>query len=172
MSGQENISESVQADFLKKNTEYAATFRDGDLPLPPARHALVLACMDARLHVEKVLGIKNGECHCVRNAGGRASDDALRSIAISQRLLGTKEVHIIHHTDCGMLTFTNQQLATKIREDLGVDVGDRDFLPFLDLRESVLDDIRTIRESPLVATGTKVHGYIYEVETGKLKVVE
>ncbi|GIM01125.1 hypothetical protein Vretimale_5963 [Volvox reticuliferus] len=128
--------------------------------------------MDARLHVEKVLGIKNGECHCVRNAGGRASDDALRSIAISQRLLGTKEVHIIHHTDCGMLTFNNQQLAAKIKEDLGVDVGDRDFLPFPDLHQSVLDDIRTVRESSLVATGTKVHGYIYEVETGKIKVVE
>ncbi|PNH10221.1 hypothetical protein TSOC_003085 [Tetrabaena socialis] len=128
--------------------------------------------MDARLHVEKVLGIKNGACHCVRNAGGRASDDALRSIAISQRLLGTKEVHIIHHTGCGMLTFSNEQLASKIKEDLGTDVGARDFLPFSDLQQSVLDDIKTITESPLVAPGTEVHGYIYEVETGQLRVVQ
>ncbi|EFJ47613.1 hypothetical protein VOLCADRAFT_61240 [Volvox carteri f. nagariensis] len=172
MASLEAGGKSLQAEFLENNAQYAAEFNDGQLPLPPARHALVLACMDARLHVEKVLGIKNGACHCVRNAGGRASDDALRSIVISQRLLGTKEVHIIHHTDCGMLTFTNEQLAVKIKEELGVDVGDRDFLPFPDLHQSVLDDIRTVRESPLVAPGTRVQGYIYEVETGKLRVVE
>ncbi|GLC33078.1 hypothetical protein PLESTB_000372900 [Pleodorina starrii] len=171
MATSEPSSDSLQAEFLKNNAQFAADFPDGNLPMPPARHALVLACMDARLHVEKVLGIKNGACHCVRNAGGRASDDALRSIAISQRLLGTKEVHIVHHTDCGMLTFTNEQLASKIKEDLGVDVGDRDFLPFANLEKSVLDDIRTVSESPFVAPGTQVHGYIYEVETGKLRVV-
>ncbi|KAG2430922.1 hypothetical protein HXX76_009894 [Chlamydomonas incerta] len=164
---------TVHDEFLAANAEFASKFEDGSLPLPPARHALVLACMDARLHVEKVLGIKNGACHCVRNAGGRASDDALRSIVISQRLLGTKEVHIVHHTDCGMLTFTNEQLAAKIKTDLGVDVPPgRDFLPFPDLDQSVRDDIATVKGSPLVAPGTQVFGYVYEVETGRIREVK
>lgn len=132
----------------------------------------MLACMDARLHVEKVFGVANGACHCVRNAGGRASDDALRSIAISQRLLGTKEVHIVHHTGCGMLTFSNEQLAHKIKEDLGVDVAGRDFLPFSDLDASVRDDVKTVKESPLVAPDTSVYGYVYDVETGLIRTVD
>ncbi|KAG2485672.1 hypothetical protein HYH03_015644 [Edaphochlamys debaryana] len=166
-----DVPQDLHSEFLRNNADFAAKFEDGSLPLPPARQALVLACMDARLHPEKVLGIRIGACHCVRNAGGRASDDAIRSIAISQRLLGTKEVHIVHHTDCGMLTFTNDQIAAKIKTDLGVDVAGRDFLPFPDLDQSVRDDVAIVKASPLVAPGTVVHGYVYDVTTGKVRVV-
>lgn len=158
-------------DIIAANAEFVAGFDKGGLPLPPARHALVLACMDARLHPEKALGSAIGDHHTVRNAGGRASDDAIRSIAISQRLLGTTEVHIIHHTDCGMLTFTSEQLAEKIKVELGTDVSGRDFLPFTDLEQSVKDDVSIVKASPLVAPGTPVYGYIYDVETGKLNEV-
>ncbi|KXZ54097.1 hypothetical protein GPECTOR_5g200 [Gonium pectorale] len=163
---------ALREEFLEANSAFAAEFKDGDKPLPPARKALILACMDARLHPEKAVGLHIGDCHCVRNAGGRASDDAIRSISISQRLLGTKEVHVIHHTDCGMLTFTNDQIAAKIKEDLGTDAGyGRDFLPFADLEQSVRDDVATVKSSPLVAPDTVVHGYVYDVKTGKLTEV-
>lgn len=108
----------------------------------------------------------------IRNAGGRASEDALRSLTISQRLLGTTEIHIIHHTDCGMLTFSNEDLRKKIKADLGTDVPvDRDFLPFSDLEKSVRDDVHTVRTSNIVAPGTPVFGFVYDVTDGKLKPV-
>ncbi|KAI8467216.1 MAG: carbonic anhydrase [Monoraphidium minutum] len=162
--------------MLAANAAYAASFDKGGLPMPPKRKVLVLTCMDARLHPEKVLGLEIGDAHCVRNAGGRASADALRSIAISQRLLGTEEVVVIHHTDCGMLTFTDDAIRSKIRADLGEGAGDAAdgvaFLPFSDLEESVRADVRAIKAAAIVARGVPVSGFVYDVASGMLNPVE
>jgi carbonic anhydrase len=158
-------------EFLEANKSYAGAFDRGALPMPPARHVAIVTCMDARLHPEKFLGLDVGDAHVIRNAGGRASHDALRSLVISERLLATTEIVVIHHTDCGMMTFTNQQLADKIKQDLGEDVGDRDFLPFSDLEQSVRDDVATIRNSPLIPKNIPVSGAIYDVRTGQLHEV-
>src|SRR6266852_7661705 len=128
---------SAIEDFLKANESYAATFQKGDLPMPPSRHVAVLTCMDARLHPSRFLGLNEGDAHVIRNAGGRASDDAIRSLVISQQLLGTNTVVVIHHTDCGMLTFSNADLRTKLRQELGANADNIDFLPFKDLEQSV-----------------------------------
>src|ERR1700693_2102427 len=109
---------TVAQEFQKANEAYASSFHSGDLPMPPARHVAVLTCMDARLHPARFLGLELGDAHVIRNAGGRASDDAIRSLAISQQLLGTNEVVVIHHTDCGMLTFSNDDLRTKVKQEL------------------------------------------------------
>src|SRR5438552_17680556 len=111
---------SVTDDLLKNNEAYARSFDKGSLALPPAKKLAVLACMDARLHVSKILGLEEGEAHVIRNAGGVATDDAIRSLTISQRLLGTEEVFLIHHTDCGMLTFTDDDVKKKIQSDTGI----------------------------------------------------
>src|SRR5256886_9553698 len=111
---------SVTDELLKNNEAYARSFDKGKLPLPPARKLAVLACMDARLHVNKILGLKEGDAHVIRNAGGGATDDAIRSLTISQRLLGTDEIILIHHTDCGMLTFTDDQVKAQIQTDTGI----------------------------------------------------
>jgi len=161
---------SVVPDFLKANETYAARFRKGDLPMPPARRVAVLACMDARLDPARVLGIEEGDAHVIRNAGGRAAD-ALRSLAISQHLLGTREVVVIHHTDCGMLTFTDEQLRTKVRESTG-EPTDAAFLPFTDLEQSVRDDVQAIRSSRLLPPDVSVTGFVYDVKTGRLRRVD
>ena len=139
--------------------------------MPPARKVAVLACMDARLHPSKFLGLEIGDAHVIRNAGGRASDDAIRSLIISQRLLGTKEVLVIHHTDCGMLTFTNDQLRDKLKSETGADASRIDFLPFPDLEKSVRDDVKRIKDSPFVDKDITVSGFVYDVNTGRLRRV-
>ena len=161
----------VLPDLLSANERYAAGFTKGDLPMPPGRHVSVLACMDARLHPEKFLGLDEGDAHVIRNAGGRASDDALRSLIISYKLLGTREFVVIHHTDCGMLTFTNDQLRDMLRNDLNADASGIDFLPFSDLDESVRQDVRTIRSSPLIPDDISVSGLVFDVKTGRLREV-
>ncbi|HZS91095.1 MAG TPA: carbonic anhydrase [Chloroflexota bacterium] len=161
---------SAADEFIEANKAYAARFTKGDLPVPPARHVAVVACMDARLDPARALGLEEGDAHVIRNAGGRAKD-AIRSLAISQQLLGTREVVVIHHTDCGMLTFTDQQLREKIRSDLGVDT-DQEFLPFSDLEQSVRDDVQAIRTSPLLLKDVPVRGFIYDVKTGLLSEVK
>ena len=153
------------------NEKYAAGFTKGDLPMPPGRKFAVIACMDARLDPAKALGLEEGDAHVIRNAGGRAQD-ALRSLAISQRLLGTEEVIVLHHTDCGMLTFDNTTLHGKLQEDLGADASDVDFLPFADLEESVREDVQLIRDSPLTPPDVPVRGFIYNVKTGRIHEVE
>ena len=158
-------------EFLRANRAFVADFDRGDLPMPPSRQVAVLTCMDARLHPSKFLGLDLGDAHVIRNAGGRASEDAIRSLVISQRLLGTREIVVIHHTDCGMLTFTNEQLASQVQRELGVDVTGRDFLPFSDVAESVRDDVATLRASRLIPRETPISGAIYDVYTGELKVV-
>jgi carbonic anhydrase len=131
-------------EFREANERYAASFSGGDLPMPSARGVALVTCMDARLHPEKLLGLEVGDAQVIRNAGGRVSEDAIHSLVISERLLGTEEIVVIHHTDCGMLTFSNEDLTAKIKEDLGVDTVGRDFLPFSDLEQSVRDDVETL----------------------------
>jgi len=162
---------SVFDEFLSANEQYVQGFDRGDLAMPPRRHVAVLTCMDARLHPEKFLGLDVGDAHVIRNAGGRASQDAIRSLAISERLLGTTEIVVIHHTDCGMLTFQNTDLAAKIQADLGVDASDWDFLPFQDLEASVREDVETLRRSPLIPRNIPISGAIYDVRSGQLQEV-
>ena len=161
-------------DLLAANRRYSATFdraRDGSKPKPPARRVAVLTCMDAREHPEAYLGLAVGDAHMIRNAGGRASEDALRSLVISSQLLGTTEFLVIHHTDCGMLTFGNAELQEQLRRELGVDASGIDFLPFADLEQSVRDDVQQLLSSPLLARGIRVSGYIYDVASGALREV-
>ena len=127
--------------------------------------------MDARLHPERFLGLEIGDAHVIRNAGGRASDDAIRSLIISSNLLGTNEYVVIHHTDCGMLTFTNDDLRSKLAEQYGADASGVDFLPFGDLEESVREDVRRIRGSSFIPGDIPVSGYVYDVRTGRLNPV-
>jgi carbonic anhydrase len=158
-------------DELLNNAEtYAAEFDKGDLPLPPARKVAVLACMDARLNPQKVLGLEEGDGHVIRNAGGVVTDDEIRSLAISQRLLGTEEIILIHHTDCGMLTFTDDQFAAQLEEATG-EQPEWEARSFPDLEEDVRDSIRRIQESPFIPKTDNVRGFIYEVESGRLREV-
>lgn len=161
---------AVTDELLKNNEAYAAGFASSVLPMPPGRHVAVVACMDARLIPSRILGLEEGEAHIIRNAGGMAKD-ALRSLVISQRLLGTNEVIVIHHTDCGMLTFKNEDLYAKVQEDLGADASSIDFLPFADLEQSVRDDLALLSDSPLIADDVSVRGFIFDVKTGKLQEV-
>ena len=162
----------VVDELLAANERYAAGFDKGDLPLPPARQLAILVCMDACIDPAKALGLAEGDAHVIRNAGGRASDDALRSLAISHELLGTREVVVVHHTDCGMLTFTNDQIRQRLRDRLGADASGIDFLPFGDLDQSVRDDVATIRSSPLVPDDVAVSGFVYDVRSGRLRRVD
>lgn len=162
---------SVTDEFLTANAAYAEGFTKGGLPMPPARKTAVLVCMDARIDPAKALGLEEGDAHVIRNAGGRASDDAIRSLVISNELLGTREFVVIHHTDCGMLTFTNDQLREKLRDELGVDASAIDFLPFSDVAQSVRDDLQTLRASALLPKEIPVRGFIYDVTTGALSEV-
>ncbi|KAF7557805.1 hypothetical protein G7Z17_g461 [Cylindrodendrum hubeiense] len=161
---------SVIPEFEAANAKYAASFDKGHLPLPPGRKVAVVACMDARLDPAKVLGLQEGDAHVIRNAGGRTID-ALRSLVISQQLLGTREIVIVHHTDCGMLTFSDTELKSKVRSELKEDADHIAFLPFKDLRQSVIDDIAILKKSPLVLD-VPITGYIYDVKTGKAEKVK
>jgi carbonic anhydrase len=158
---------SVIDELVLNSERYAATFDKGDLPVPPRRRLAVVACMDARLLPHHVLGLGEGDAHVIQNAGGLARD-ALRSLVISQRLLGTNAIAVIHHTDCGMLTFKNEDVHAKVRKDLGADSSDIDFLPFSDLEQSVRDDLAFLRSSPLIAEGTEIRGFVFDVKSGEL----
>jgi carbonic anhydrase len=161
---------SVIDELLDANTEYASTFDRGTLPMPPARRLAVVTCMDARIIPSRQLGLEEGDAHVIRNAGGRTRD-ALRSLVISQRLLGTNEIAVIHHTDCGMLTFTNPQLHAKVKQDLGADCSGIDFLPFSDVEESVREDVNFLLSSPLIARAILIRGFVYDVRSGRLSEV-
>lgn len=157
------------AEFEKANEAYVSQFAKGDLALPPAKKVLVLVCMDARIDPAKALGLNEGDAHVVRNAGGRATD-GLRSVIISQRLLGTREIVVIHHTDCGMLTFNDDVLREKVKKETNANVDHFAFLAFNDLKQSVLDDVKFLKNSPLVLD-VPITGYIYDVKTGKINKV-
>ena len=157
-------------ELLAANERYAARFHKGALPLPPARRVAIVTCMDARIDPAKALGLDEGDAHVIRNAGGRAQD-ALRSLVISQRLLGTREVVVLHHTDCGMLTFTDDELRDKVRHELGADASHIAFLPFKDLDESVRLDVAYLRASPLIPADVPIRGFVYDVRTGTVREV-
>jgi carbonic anhydrase len=157
-------------ELLDNNESYANSFDKADLPIPPGRKVAVLACMDARLDPAKALGLEEGDAHVIRNAGGVLTDDAIRSLAISQNLLGTEEIVLIHHTDCGMLTFTDEEFAAKLEQDCG-ERPDWKAHTFGDLDQDVRDSIARLRQSPFVPNTESVRGFVYEVETGKLREV-
>ena len=157
-------------ELLRNNEAYAASFDKGELPLPPARKVAVLACMDARLTVEDVLGLRTGDAHIIRNAGGVVTDDEIRSLAISQRLLGTEEIILIHHTDCGMLTFSDDEFRRQIQEETGIK-PEWAAEAFGDLEGDVRQSIARIKASPFLPRTDAVRGFVYEVETGKLREV-
>ena len=161
---------SVTDDLLKNNERYAASFAKGDLPMPPAKRVAVLACMDARLDVHKILGLEEGDAHVIRNAGGVATDDAIRSLVISQRLLGTEEVILIHHTDCGMLTFKDDELKRRIQDETGIRPG-FSFEAFSDLEEDVRQSVARIKASPFIPRQSSVRGFVYDVRSGRLSEV-
>jgi carbonic anhydrase len=183
---EENMS-TIRDDILRANDEYAKRFGDkGKLPLPPARKFAILTCMDARIDPAKLAGLAEGDAHVIRNAGGRASDDALRSLVISTKLLGTREWFVIHHTNCGMELFTDEVIRELLAgsletarlgatgwENVAKGQGSRhgeyiDWLTIKQQAESVTTDVERIRRHPLVPRGVAVHGYIYNVESGKL----
>ena len=161
---------SVTDELLKNNEAYAASFDKGDLALPPAKKVAVLACMDARLDPAGALGLTEGDAHVIRNAGGVVTDDEIRSLAISQRLLGTEEIILIHHTDCGMLTFTDDDFKQSIQEDVGIKPH-WSAEAFGDLDEDVRQSIARIKASPFIPNKDSVRGFVYDVETGKLNEV-
>jgi carbonic anhydrase len=153
--------------LLKNNEEYARAFTKGSLPLPPSTKVAVLACMDARLDVHKILGLREGEAHVIRNAGGVATDDAIRSLVISQRLLGTEEIILIHHTDCGMLTFTDDEVKRKIQSETGIKPQFA-LEAFANLEEDVRQSIARIKANPFIPRKGAIRGFIYDVRTGRL----
>jgi carbonic anhydrase len=178
-------------ELLEANRKYSSDFSSGKkLAMPPARRLAILTCMDARLDPARFLGLAEGDAHVIRNAGGRASDDAIRSLVISYKLLGTKEFFVIHHTDCGMLAFSNEtmrellaasletaELTPQGFRDIGRGPGSReaeyiDWLTFKDQHQAVIDDVDRIRRHPLVPDSIPVHGFIYDVSSGKLIEVE
>jgi carbonic anhydrase len=161
---------SVTDKLLQNNATYAESFEKGDLPLPPARGVAVVACMDARLDVHNILGLGEGDAHVIRNAGGVVTDDEIRSLTISQRLLGTREIILIHHTDCGMLTFSDDELKAQIHEDVGLKPH-FSMESFSDLEEDVRQSIARIQASPFIPHKESVRGFVYEVETGQLREV-
>ena len=160
---------SVTTDYLANNLEYAKTFT-GPLPLPPSRNIAVLACMDARLDVYRILGLNDGESHVIRNAGGVVTDDEIRSLAISQRLLGTKEIILIHHTDCGMLTFTDDAFKQGILEETGIK-PEWAAEAFADLDVDVRQSIQRIKSSAFIPHTDAVRGFVFDVATGLLREV-
>jgi len=160
---------SATGEFLANNTRYAEQF-DGPLPLPPAKGVAVIACMDARLNVYGILGLNEGEAHVIRNAGGVVTDDEIRSLAISQRLLGTREIILIHHTDCGMLTFTDDAFKRAIQDDTGIKPA-WSAEAFADLEEDVRQSKARITASPFVPHKDAIRGFVFDVATGKLNEV-
>jgi carbonic anhydrase len=157
-------------DLLANNEAYVERFDKGDLPLPPGKKVAVVACMDARLNVYGALGLSEGDAHVIRNAGGVVTDDEIRSLAISQRLLGTEEIILIHHTDCGMLTFTDDAFKNSIQEETGIK-PEWAAEAFADLETDVRQSIARIKASPFIPRKESVRGFIYEVETGRLREV-
>ncbi len=161
---------SATDEFLQNNETYAAGFNKGDLPMPPGRKVAVVACMDARLNVYGMLGLREGDAHVIRNAGGVITDDEIRSLAISQRLLGTEEIILIHHTDCGMLTFKDDDFKAAIEQDTGIK-PEWAAEAFSDLDADVRQSIARIKASPFVPSKDSIRGFVYEVETGRLREV-
>lgn len=158
-------------NFMKANKAYVNLHGTYHLPLKPKTKVAIVTCMDSRLHVAQALGLALGDAHILRNAGGRVTEDMIRSLVISQQQLGTREIVVLHHTDCGAQTFTNEDFAVQLKRDLGVDVSGRDFLPFTDIEESVREDMALLRKSPLIPDEVVISGAVYDVDTGRMTEV-
>jgi carbonic anhydrase len=161
---------SVTDELLSNAEKYAAGFQGGELPLPPAKRIAVLACMDARLNPYGLLGLSEGDAHVIRNAGGVVTDDEIRSLSISQRLLGTEEIMLIHHTDCGMLTFGDDEFRKSIQAETGIK-PEWPAEAFDDLEEDVRQSIARIKASPFIPKKDSVRGFVYDVKTGRVSEV-
>jgi carbonic anhydrase len=161
---------STTDELLANNEAYAASFDKADLPMPPGRKVAVVACMDARLNVYGILGLQEGDAHVIRNAGGVVTEDEIRSLAISQRLLGTEEIILIHHTDCGMLTFTDDEFKASIQDETGIK-PDWAAESFSDLDTDVRQSMARINASPFIPRKDSIRGFVFEVETGRLREV-
>jgi carbonic anhydrase len=157
-------------ELLSANESYAQDFVHGELPSPPSRRVAVVTCMDARLIPSRFLGLAEGDAHVIRNAGGDARE-ALRSLAVSQHLLGTNEIAVIRHTDCGMGKYSNEQIAHKVAEATGGDTSGIDFMPFTDLEQAVRDDVEFLKSSDLIASDSVIRGFVYDVKSGGLREV-
>ncbi len=161
---------STTDELLKNNEAYAQSFDQGGLPMPPAKKIAVVTCMDARLSPYVILGLNEGDAHVIRNAGGVITDDEIRSLAVSQRLLGTEEIMVIHHTDCGMLTFSDDDFKRQIQEETGMK-PQWPVEAFADLDEDVRQSVARITTNPFIPKKDAVRGFVYEVETGLLREV-
>ena len=159
-------------NFLKANQAYVELHGDLHLSIKPKTKVAIVTCMDSRLHVAPALGLALGDAHILRNAGGRVTDDMMRSLVISQQQMGTREIVVLHHTDCGAQTFENGPFQEYLKEELGVDVSDQDFLPFQDIEESVREDMQLLIESHLIPDDVVISGAVYDVDTGRMTVVE
>lgn len=159
-------------NFLKANQAYVELHGELHLPIKPKTKVAIVTCMDSRLHVAPALGLALGDAHILRNAGGRVTEDMLRSLVISQQQLGTREIVVLHHTDCGAQTFQNKDFQEHLKRELGVDVSDKDFLPFQDIDESVREDMRLLKDSSLIPDDVVISGAVYDVDTGRMIVVE
>ena len=159
-------------NFMKANQAYVDLHGTAHLPIKPKTKVAIVTCMDSRLHVAQALGLALGDAHILRNAGGRVTEDMIRSLVISQQQLGTREIVVLHHTDCGAQTFKNEEFTAHLHKELGVDVSDQDFLPFTDVEESVREDMVLLRQSPLIPADVEISGAVYDVDTGRMTVVE
>ena len=158
-------------NFLKANQAYVELHGDLHLSIKPKTKVAIVTCMDSRLHVAPALGLALGDAHILRNAGGRVTDDMIRSLVISQQQMGTREIVVLHHTDCGAQTFNNEDFQEHLKCELGVDVSGQDFLPFQDVEESVRDDMKLLRECPLIPDDVVISGAVYDVDTGSMREV-
>lgn len=161
---------TVTDQLLANNEAYAASFSKGDLPMPPAKKVAIVACMDARLDPARALGLEEGDAHVIRNAGGVVTDDAIRSLTISQRLLGTEEIILVHHSDCGMLTFADDDLRSQIEQETGVRPHFA-LESFTNVEDDVRQSIARIKASPFLVHTDRVRGFVYDVKTGRLHEV-
>ncbi len=159
-------------NFMLANQAYVALHGEEHLSIRPKTKVAIVTCMDSRLHVAQALGLALGDAHILRNAGGRVTDDMIRSLVISQQQLGTREIVVLHHTDCGAQTFTNPEFPEQLQRDLGVDVSDKDFLPFTDIEESVREDMQLLKDSPLIPEDVIINGAVYDVDTGRMTEVK
>ena len=158
-------------NFLKANQAYVKLHGYIQLPIKQKTQVAIVTCMDSRLHVAPALGLALGDAHILRNAGGRVTEDMIRSLVISQQQMGTREIVVLHHTDCGAQTFENEAFRQHLKKELGVDVGDQDFLPFQDVEESVREDMLLLKRSPLIPNDVVISGAVYDVDTGWIQQV-
>ena len=158
-------------NFLKANQAYVELHGDLHLSIKPKTKVSIVTCMDSRLHVAPALGLALGDAHILRNAGGRVTEDMIRSLVISQQQMGTREIVVLHHTDCGAQTFNNEDFQEHLKRELGVDVSGKDFLPFQDVEESVRKDMKLLRECPLIPDDVIISGAVYDVDTGSMREI-